>query len=304
MKSAVLLPVYNAGRFLPQAIESILQQHCSEFEFLIIDDCSTDGSAAVIRSYAAADTRIRAIFHERNSGLSSTLNEGLAAVNADLVIRMDQDDAALPNRVGTQVRFMRTRPKVAVAGTFVYHMGRTLAHDRLVTLPVEHEDIVRALPLANCIYHPSVILRRDAILEAGGYRAEYRNSEDYDLWLRISKQHELANIPVPLLRYRFSVSGMTLGKKWEQSLFTKMAVVSYMHPKWDFDEVRRQAGAELEKGGKNYFLEQVALGTIRELTRLGLKGDAMRVLWAFSRQLDRKRALGLVREVGPDLLRM
>jgi len=303
MTCAVLLPVYNAGSSLSQSIESILRQDYADFEFWIIDDCSNDGSARVIRSYASADKRIRAIFHQRNSGLPSTLNEGLAAVRHDLVIRMDQDDVALPSRVATQVRFMRTRPEVAVAGTFVYHMGRTPSHDRFVTPPVEHEEIVRALLRANCIYHPSVILRREAIVAAGGYRAEYRNSEDYDLWLRMSKHHRLANIPVPLLRYRFSLSGMTLGNKWQQALFAQMAVVSHVHPEWDFGEVRRQAVAELEELGKNYFLEQVALGTIRELTCLGLHWDAIRVLWRFSRELDRDRVVRLVRELGLGWLR-
>src|ERR1051326_3445639 len=125
MTCAVLLPVYNAGSFLSHAIDSILEQNWPNFEFWIIDDCSTDGSPSVIRSYANADRRIRAIFHGRNLGLGSTLNEGLHATRCDLVVRMDQDDIALPNRVATQVRFMRTRPEVAVAGTFVYHMGRT-----------------------------------------------------------------------------------------------------------------------------------------------------------------------------------
>jgi glycosyltransferase involved in cell wall biosynthesis len=303
MTCAVLLPVYNAGSSLPQAIESILSQDYPDFEFWIIDDCSSDGSARVIRSYASADRRICAIVHQRNSGLPSTLNEALAALRADLVVRMDQDDVALPNRVATQVRFMRDRPEVAVAGTFVYHMGRTPSHDRLVTLPVEHEEIVRALPQANCIYHPSVILRREAIVAAGGYRAEYQNSEDYDLWLRISRRHHLANIPVPLLRYRFSVGGMSLGRKWQQALFAQMAVASYVHPEWDFEEVRRQAVAELEKLGKNNFLEQVALGTIRELTCLGLHWDAIRVLWLFSRELDRNGVIRLIRELGWGWLR-
>jgi hypothetical protein len=303
MTCAVLLPVYNSGPYLPQAIESILRQEYSDFEFWIVDDCSNDGSAQVIRSYASADRRIRAIFHQRNSGLSSTLNEGMAATRADLVVRMDQDDIALPHRIAAQTHFMRTRPEVAVAGTFVYHMGRTPSHDRLVTLPVEHEEIVRALALANCIYHPSVILRREAIVAAGGYRTEYRNSEDYDLWLRIGKRHRLANIPVPLLRYRFSLGGMTLGSKWQQALFAQMALVSYVHPEWDFEEVRRQAVSKLEELGKNRFLEQVALGTIRELTCLGLHGDAIRALWLFSREIDRRRAIRLIRELGLGWLR-
>jgi glycosyltransferase involved in cell wall biosynthesis len=298
MKCTVLLPVYKGGRDLQAAIESILTQDDPDFEFLIIDDCSPDGSAEMIRRYAAADSRIRAIFHDRNLGLAATLNEGLAEAGSELVARMDQDDEALPNRLSTQIRFLQSRPDVAVAGAFVYHMGRTPAFDRLVKLPVEHQEIVETLPKENCFYHPSVMLRKGPILSLGGYRAEYKNSEDYDLWLRTAKHYQLANIPVPLLRYRFSTGGMTLGKKWQQILFTRMALISSLHPEWSPERVRSEAAVQVEKMGKDGFLEDVARGTIEELLRLDLRGDAIQVLWLFSRQMSRVQASRLVMEFG------
>jgi len=302
MKCTVLLLVYSGGGYLAAAIESILKQDEPDFEFLIIDDCSPDGSAEVIRRYAAADQRIRAIFHERNSGLAATLNEGFSEARCELVARMDQDDEALPNRLSTQLRFMNARPDVVVAGAFVYHMGRTPAHDRLVKLPVEHPEIVAALSKENCIYHPSVMLRKSPIVALGGYRPEFKNSEDYDLWLRTANQYRLANIPVPLLRYRFSTDGMTLGRKWQQILFTRMALVSYRHPEWSREEVQREAAVEVEKMGKDEFLETVARGTITELLRLDLRSDALRVLWIFSRQLGNAPAIRLVTSFGFEFL--
>jgi hypothetical protein len=182
-------------------------------------------------------------------------------------------------------------------------MGRRPTDDRLVRLPAEHEEIVRTLARENCIYHPSVIMRRERILSLGGYRAEFRNSEDYDLWLRVAKVYRLANIPEPLLRYRFSVTGMTLGRKWQQALYTKMAVISSRHPERSLDQVRQEAAAELESRGKGWFLEQVARGTIQELICLRLFGDALRTLWRFSRQVDRNRVMPLVRDFGGALLR-
>jgi glycosyltransferase involved in cell wall biosynthesis len=303
MKCSVLLPVYNAGAALPEAIESILSQEEADFELIVVDDCSTDDSAQAIRRYAASDARIRPIFHSRNAGLAVTLNEGVAAARSDLVVRMDQDDVSLPKRIGTLVEFMRQHPEIAVAGSFVYHMGRRPADDRLVRVPVEHAEIVRTLERDNCMYHPSVILRRDAILGVGGYRTEFRNTEDYDLWLRVAKKHRLANIPEPLLRYRFSVAGMTLGRKWEQAVYARMAPISSRHPEWSLERVRQEAAAEMERLGKGYFLEQVARGTIRELIGLRLYGDALRVLWSFSRQLEAGRVPGLVGEFGGALLR-
>jgi len=303
MKCSVLLPVYNGAAFLPLAIESILKQDDPDFEFLLIDDCSTDDSAKIIRHYAASDERIRAIFHRENAGLAATLNEGLTEARSDLIVRMDQDDLALPQRIGAQIGFMRQRPEIAVAGSFVYHMGRRPADDHLMRLPAGHEEIVRTLARENCIYHPSVIMRREPILSLGGYRAEFRNSEDYDLWLRVAKVYRLANLPEPLLRYRFSVTGMTLGRKWQQALYTRMAMIANRHPERSLDQVRQEAAAELENLGKGWFLEQVARGTIRELIRLRLFGDALRILWTFSRQLDRGRAMPLVRDFGGALLR-
>ena len=303
MRCSVLLPVYNGGAFLRLAIESILKQDDPDFEFLLIDDCSTDQSAQIIRQYAASDKRIRPVFHRQNAGLAATLNEGLAEARNDLVVRMDQDDVALAKRIGTQVEFMHGRPDVAVAGSFVYHMGRRPADDHLVQLPVEHEEIVRTLVRENCMYHPSVIMRRQEILSLGGYRAEFRNSEDYDLWLRVAKVYRLANLPEPLLRYRFSVAGMTLGRKWQQALYTKMAVIANLHPERSLDQIRQEAGAELESLGKEWFLEQVARGTMQELIRLRLFGDALRILWTFSRQLERRRVVPLVRDFGAMLLR-
>jgi glycosyltransferase involved in cell wall biosynthesis len=139
MKCSVVMPVYDAGAPLGAAIESILRQVEPNFELLIIDDCSSDGSSEVIRHYAAADQRIRAIFHNSNRGLAATLNEALAEADGELVVRMDQDDLALTDRLAVQLNFMELNPDIAVAGTFVYHMGRTPAWDHLIRLPVSHE---------------------------------------------------------------------------------------------------------------------------------------------------------------------
>ncbi|HUB80042.1 MAG TPA: glycosyltransferase [Bryobacteraceae bacterium] len=298
MKCSVLLPVYNAGQPLSEAIESILAQDESDFEFLIIEDCSRDGSAEIIRRFSEADSRIRAIFHRQNVGLAATLNEGLSEARCEFVARMDQDDAAMPNRLSTQIVFLRSRPQIAVAGSFVYHMGRTPEWDRLVRLPVDHEEIASTLPKSNCLYHPSVMLRRDLILALGGYRAEFHNSEDYDLWLRTSRAYRLANIPVPLLRYRFSATGMTLGRKWEQALYAQMAIVSYRHPGWGLEEVRRQAGLELNATGKHKFLLGVARGTADELMHLGQEEDARLAWWLFFRQLGWRQKIRLAATSG------
>src|SRR5215470_5564819 len=132
MKCSVLLPVLNGGPELRVAIESILRQDEPEFELILIDDHSTDDSAGLIREYLRKDRRIRGIFHHRNLGVAATLNQGLAEARTELVVRMDHDDESQPHRLGTLVRYMQSHPETVVAGSYVYHMGRTTQHDHLI----------------------------------------------------------------------------------------------------------------------------------------------------------------------------
>ena len=274
MKLSVLLPVYNAGNFLERAIVSILSQDFADFEFIIIDDASKDDSAKVIREFASRDSRIKPVYHEKNAGLSATLNEGLELAAAPYVVRMDQDDESLPRRLGMQYVFARSRPNLAAAGSFVYHIGITPKHDTLVRLPVSSADIVRQLESTNCLYHPSVIMNRAMVLKAGGYRQQFKNSEDYDLWLRLRKSHEFANIPVPLLRYNFTIDGMTLGRKWEQSRYAFLAQEANRDSKRSWDEIERIATHRYLDQDKTIFLNHVLLGNLSELLRLGRIDEA------------------------------
>src|SRR5712691_9193401 len=121
----------------------------------------------MIRTFMRRDARVKGVFHDTNLGLAATLNEGLERARADLVVRMDQDDESLPERIRLQVAFMGAHADVAVAGSHVYHMARRKQYDRLVRVPVQHEEIMSVLPSSNCMYHPSTILRKAAILEMG-----------------------------------------------------------------------------------------------------------------------------------------
>lgn len=294
MAVSVLLPVYNAGAVLVQAIESILKQDYAEFELLIIDDRSTDTSAATIRRYAAQDFRVRAIFHPQNLGLASTLNEGLHLARYDFVARMDQDDESLPNRLRVQLDYLTANPDVVVLGSFVYHMGAKPKFDHLIELPITSIEIKAALAKYNCMYHPSVMLRRKQILELGGYRSEFKNAEDYDLWLRVSKVHALANVPKPLLRYRFSVTGMTLSRKWEQLFYVYLALAAFEDEASSFDALKARASTMLKQMDQTYFLTQVAKGTVKDLISLRLWKDALTVAFRFSKDIGIRQSLAIV----------
>lgn len=299
----MLLPVYNGAATLAQALDSILAQDLASFELLVIDDASTDASAAVIRAYAERDDRITAVLHEHNVGLAATLNQGLRSARHELVARMDQDDEALSGRLRLQLAFMAEHPTVVAAGSYVLHMGRSPAHDRLVELPRTPREIARVLPRENCLYHPSVVMRRAEVLAAGGYRGEFKNAEDYELWLRLARTHDLANVPTALLRYRFSVDGMTLGRKWEQLFYVHLAQEMNRNAEVSSDEATRRARETTEALDRRLFMIQVAGGTAKELSRLGLTPDALRLISGFAQEIGPVAAAGLAASVMADHLR-
>jgi glycosyltransferase involved in cell wall biosynthesis len=285
MTVSVLLPVYNGAATLREALDSILAQEGVELELLLIDDASRDESAEIIKAYAARDERVTAIWHEKNIGLAATLNEGLGVARHEFVARMDQDDVAMPGRLRAQVSFMRSRPDILLAGSFVFHMGADKSSDRLVELPTTPRQVAHKLQRENCLYHPAVILRRSPVIAAGGYREEFHNAEDYELWLRLARRHDLANIPEPLLRYRFSVSGMTLGRKWEQLRYVHLAQEIHREPGISLAEAERRADGRLQEVDRRWFMNQVASGTIDELMRLRLWRDGRRLATAFAREI-------------------
>lgn len=194
----VLLPVFNGAQYITEAVESILKQTYTNFELLVINDGSTDNTQAILEGLAARDARVRVVSRE-NRGLIASLNQGLALSNTDLVVRMDADDVALPNRLERQALFMAEHPDVAVcgAGLVFYETGEEKY------LPEKH-DALRALALFNTpVFHPTVIMRKSSVLAVGGYSSNAPCAEDYDLWERmLHAGSRFANLSEVLLRYR------------------------------------------------------------------------------------------------------
>lgn len=197
---SVVMPAYNAGKYLREAIDSILAQTYTDFEFIIINDGSTDDTRAIIQSYD--DPRIVYLENETNSGICVTLNKGLDAARGRYIARMDADDISLPERLAVQVQYMDTHPDIAVCGTDIQVFGEDLK-DYVFQQIHSPEDCVAGLLFNPCLAHPSVIIRR-SILEANHlrYNDEFRGLEDFELWWNISKFSKLNNIALPLLKYR------------------------------------------------------------------------------------------------------
>ena len=201
---SVAMSVYNGERFLAEAIDSILAQTFADFEFLILDDGSTDATAAMLRDYARRDSRVRPIIRE-NRGLVASLNQLLAEARAPIVARMDADDFALPDRFARQMQFLADNPDHGVVGSWSRDMDEnggpyvTVGQDHPVTHAEFLHNIRHGGPL---LCHPAVMYRRAIVLQQGGYHAAFRHCEDLDLWLRLASVTRMANIPERLIRYR------------------------------------------------------------------------------------------------------
>ncbi|HWU01971.1 MAG TPA: glycosyltransferase family 2 protein [Novosphingobium sp.] len=226
---SVALSVYNGERFLAEAIESVLGQTMGDFEFLVIDDGSTDGTPAILRSYAASDARIRPIIRE-NRGLIASLNQLLAEARAPIIARMDGDDVCLPQRFERQLAFLDAHPEYGVVGCRTEDIDE---HDRQWPCdgrwhPDTHEDFLAAIDAeAPLLCHPSAMFRRDVVLGVGGYHAAFRHCEDLDLWLRLVAVTRIGNVPERLLRYRHYGDQVSSRHATEQQIGAAVARIAY-----------------------------------------------------------------------------
>lgn len=234
-KVSVLMPVYNGRKYLREAIDSILKQTYRRYEFIIIDDGSSDDSAKIIESYA--DERIKFVKNEKNLGLSSTLNKGIDMATGEYIIRMDSDDISLPERIEKQVNFMDNNPDVGVCGTWIRYIGISSISwtSKIHKFPVKHRDI-KARSLFNCNFcHPSVIMRKSLLDRFNlRYNPEHLHTEDYGLWQKCSFYFSLANIPEILLLYRISLESITNSDKTKE--FESIQLINRLNiKKFDLD---------------------------------------------------------------------
>lgn len=200
---SVVMPVYNAERYVAEAVESILLQTFSDFEFLVFDDESTDQSLTILEQYASQDKRLR-LFAKQHRGHTRWLNEGIRIARGDFIARMDADDVSLEDRLANQVTYLNENPRCVAVGCdllVIDSNGRLIGVDR-------HEsrsEVIERLLLNGThgvIAHPASLMRRRALAAIGMYREECESMEDLDLWLRLSEVGQLSNVPKIMFKYR------------------------------------------------------------------------------------------------------
>ena len=203
-KVSVLMPVYNAALYLRQAIDSILNQTFTDFEFLIINDGSTDGSEQIIKSYT--DPRIFYRKNTKNLGLVATLTLGIDLARGEYIARMDADDISLPERFARQIEFMDSHPEVGACGTAYQYFGDS---SNIVYPPTDYKKAFTLLSDNSSLGHPTSMIRRSVLLQHGfHYEEKYQYAADFAFWIRIGQVAYLTSLPKVLLLYRWHANNM------------------------------------------------------------------------------------------------
>lgn len=211
---SVVMPVYNGERFIAEAVSSVLASELREFELLILDDGSTDASAAIATRVAAGDPRVR-IIALAHGGIAATRNAGLEHARADFMANLDADDAMFPHRLTRQLAYLDAHPECAAVGSRSVVVDAESKPVGIVGRYFSHEDIDRCLLAGNggAIGNDSAMIRKQAALAAGGYAVQLQaTGEDHDMWLRLAEAGRLVCLPEVLNRYRIHQTNASRGE--------------------------------------------------------------------------------------------
>jgi glycosyltransferase involved in cell wall biosynthesis len=218
------MAAYNEEKYIAEAIESVLNQTFADFEFIIVDDGSTDATRSIIESYATDDPRLKLHRNDSNQGLPASLNRGIAEARGEYIARMDADDRSRPERFATQVRFLDANEHIHVAGCYVRYIGvhgEELGTWTCMTGAKDPETRKRDGP---DIAHSSVMMRRSSVQAVGNYRELFSKAQDSDLWVRMAREFGpgfTGILPSILFEYRLT-PGLT-GRRQISSIYGSYA---------------------------------------------------------------------------------
>lgn len=224
---SVLLPIYNAERYLAEAIESVINQTFSDWELILTDDGSSDKSKEIIDSFLSKDKRIKSFSNEANLGLISTLNKGITFCSGKYIGRMDADDIMMPDRLEKQVSFLEENPTYGMCGSnaFVIDQQGELK-GKIVN--ITSSDLLKINLLFSVPFvHPSVLLRRE-VFDEFQYKPDYKHIEDYKLWVDVASRWDVANLPDFLLKYRWHDSNVSVVHQAEQNRLKQRIILEQL----------------------------------------------------------------------------
>jgi glycosyltransferase involved in cell wall biosynthesis len=208
----VLLPAYNAEKYIAEAVDSVLDQTFTNFELLIINDGSTDATKEIIESFS--DARIRLI-NQTNQGIAAALNMGLLNVKTELVARFDADDICIPGRLKTQYDFLLENPGYIIVGSDAHYIDMDGEYVFSHSMPAHSNQEIQELTVSKCPFiHSSVLFYKEPILKAGAYETHAYAFQDHLLWSKVIKEGKAANIAKPLLKVRLNPESISIDEKW------------------------------------------------------------------------------------------
>jgi len=216
-KISVIMGVKNGERFLREAVESILAQTFTDFEFIIIDDGSTDKTPDMLKAFSYKDPRVKIITNPHNVGLTKSLNIGLRVARGEYIARMDADDVAMPERFEKQVKFLDEHAEHALVGSWGDVIDENGNEIGTFEYPAEDFELKKILIKINPFIHASVMMRRSVLETIGLYDENWRFGQDYELYFRIARRFKIANISESLLKHRLNNGSITRTNNREQA---------------------------------------------------------------------------------------
>ena len=234
---SVVMSVYNGERFLPETVESVLNQTFCDFEFIIINDGSADGTAEILSRYQKNDPRI-VVYHQENRGQAIASNKGCSLARGCYIARTDADDVSLPERLERQVQYLEKNPHIAFVGSSVNIIDASGRQLFMVLLPSDDKVIKQRMFEMHDSFIPnqSVLIRSEVFRAFHGYRANFVPAEDYDLWLRIAERRQVSNLPEPLVNVRRRAHTLS-------SANLRLQVISILAA-WAASLIRRSGGMD------------------------------------------------------------
>ncbi|MCI0364311.1 MAG: glycosyltransferase [Phycisphaerales bacterium] len=265
---SVVMPVYNSRRYLAKAVESILNQTFRDFEFIIVDDGSNDGSSEILERYKRQDDRI-ALIRQTNGGVSAASNRGIALARGEFLARMDHDDVSMPHRFQAQIDYLRAHPDCVAVGSPVLMIDSEGLPIRRHAVPQTHDEIESALvnPTKWAMFHPTMMARADVMRDLGGYSLEFCNLEDLDVFFKLAERGRLANLPDVLVHYRQHFASICYTKSMD-------------HPRLHvriLEEASKRRGADLTLQLDRQYLELKPMPK----PRAGATRWAYEIMWAW-----------------------
>jgi len=224
---SVVMSVYNGASRLADSLESITNQTYRDYEFIIVNDGSTDNSLEIINTYAARDERVRVFSHE-NMGLAGSLNRGIQKARGRLIARQDAGDVSHPTRLELQLAYLAANPHLQILGTqFNYVVNGSVVDT--TRFPCSCNDIRMTMPNSCCILHGTAIFDKVAFWDVGGYRKEYKCAQDYELWIRFTDKYAAENLTEILYDYHIETTSTTFSRLVDQVYFAHFARWSHYY---------------------------------------------------------------------------